>query len=354
VDSALDSYLKAISLNPANAMYWLGLATVYESKGDFEAAGSALDRALYLNPTYAKSRWMLVNQLLKEGGAAEDIVFELGRIIKDFPDERKRAFSVLHRITGDDVFLIIENAIPKDLESMVDYLDFLISRKLGVEVLWNAISSGAEIDQELASKYINFLVLNGEILKARSYWTKYMGLEEDFNNIILNSGFEDDLCGNRLCWRVDSVNGAHAGIDDAVFFEGRRSLKIEFDGSANVDFHHVFMPVPLEPGSTYTLTTFIKTEGLSTTNGFFLEVYGLQGCKFIARTEKLSGTNPWQELSVDFTSPTECRTAGVRLRRLGSRKLDNRIRGSVWVDGVRLVNRGVPTERATSEVEAAR
>ncbi len=340
VNLALTSYLKAISLNPVSAMYWLGLAKTYESKGDLKAASLALERALDLNPTYAKSRWMAVNLMLKEGGGRP--VQELGRIIKDFPTERKRAFSILHRITNDDVPFILEEAIPKELSLMAGYLDFLISRDdaRGVDILWSAISERFQTDESLRVKYINYLVSADQIPKARRYWSKDVGggkAEAESRNLILNSGFEDDICKNRLCWAIAAAKGVEAGIDDKLSYQGARSLRIEFDGTANVNFHHVSMIVPLEPGKTYTLSAFIKTEGLTTTNGFFIEFYGRGDCKFSARTKALTGSNPWRELNVEVKAPAGCRAGVVRLRRLKSEKFDNLIKGQVWLDGVSLV-----------------
>ena len=340
VNLSLASYLKAISLNPTNAMYWLGLAKSYESKGDLKAAKGALERALALNPSYAKSRWMAVNLMLNDGVGSP--VQELGRIIKDFPKERKRAYSVLHRVTNNDVPLILEEAIPKELSLMSGYLDFLISRDdaKGVEVLWSAINESFEIDESLRNKYIDYLVSANQIPKARSYWGEYTGGGKTGGeswNLVLNGGFENDICENLLCWTLRAAKGVEAGIDDKLFYQGARSMRIEFDGTVNINFYHVSMIVPLEPGRTYTLSAFIKTEGLTTTNGFFIEFYGRAGCKLNARTLALTGSNPWGQLSVEVKPPPGCSSGVVRLRRLKSTKFDNLIKGKVWLDGVSLV-----------------
>ena len=340
VNLALASYLKAISLNPVNAMYWLGLAKTFESKGDIKAARGALERAIDLNPSYAKSRWMAVNLMLKEGGFTP--VSELARIIKDFPKERTRAYSVLHRITNDDVSLILEEAVPKELASMAGYLDFLISRDdpEGVEVLYSAISERFQADESLRVKYINYLVVSDQVVKARRYWSGGLSRGKPAagsRNLILNSGFEEDICNNRLCWTIVDTKGVEAGIDDKLSYQGLRSLRIGFDGTANVNFHHVYMIVPLEPGNTHTLSAFIKTEGLTTTNGFFIEFYATGGCKYSTRTPALTGTNPWRQLSVEIKPPPGCKAGVVRLRRIESTKFDNLIKGRVWLDGVSLV-----------------
>lgn len=351
VDLALASYLKAISLNPVNAMYWLGLAKTFESNGDLKATKSALKRALALNPTYVKTRWMAVNLMLKEG--VGNPVQDLGGIIKDFPKERKRAFSVLHRVTNNDVPLILKEAIGKELSLMTEYLDFLISRDdaRGVDVLWSAVSERFEIDEGLRVKYINYLVSTEQIVKARSYWSEHIkggragGVPGgESGNLILNSGFEDEICENLLCWTIRGAKGFKAGItgiEEKLSYQGARSLRIEFDGTANINFHHISMIVPLEPGKSYTLSALIKTERLTTKNGFFIGLYGIGGCKFSARTKALTGSNAWGESSVEITPPQGCRTGVVRLRRIKSEKFDNLIEGQVWLDEIRLVESGV-------------
>ena len=340
---AMDSYARAISLNPANAMYWIGLAKVLESTGELDASSSALERAIKLNPTYEKSRWMKVNLLLSRASTIEALN-QLRLIIDEHPPERRRAFNVLKMITRNDVELILEEGIPHKQEPMESYLSFLMWEKNteGVMIVWKALSDGFEISSYFAAKYINYLVSVGEIWKARRYSDAYEGrvFFTGAQELISNNGFEDDICDNRLCWWIDPVQGASVRIDGGVSFKGGRSLKIEFDGSENVDFRHLFKVLPLEPNTPYLLKASVKSEGITTTNGLFMEFYGIGGCKFYSTSKAVTGSGDWTELRIDVNTPPGCRAGTVRFRRLKSDKIDNLIGGTLWIDDVRLSRAG--------------
>jgi hypothetical protein len=55
-----------------------------------------------------------------------------------------------------------------------------------------------------------------------------------------------------------------------------------------------------------------------------------------AATENLVGTSGWSEQRAEFTTAADTRLLLVRVVRPVSNKLDNRIGGAVWIDGVRL------------------
>jgi hypothetical protein len=54
------------------------------------------------------------------------------------------------------------------------------------------------------------------------------------------------------------------------------------------------------------------------------------------RTEELTGTNEWRLLDLTFTAGPGTKLIEVQLSREPSLKFDNKIRGTLWLDGVRL------------------
>ena len=340
LDMALASYVRGISLSPANAIYWIGLAKVYESKGRSIESWNALERARTLNPTYVKSRWMKVNFHLARGESM-GALGELREIIKWHPLERWRAFGVLHMVTKNNVELIVKEVMPVEQAPMEEYLSFLISRKqsAGVKLLWRIFTERLQVNSTLASRYIDYLVSIDDLWAARRYFDLYEGRVGDAESPqILNGGFEDDICSNRLCWWIEQVPGVRTLVDEDTTFAGKRSLKVEFDGSENVNFRHIFKAVPLLPNTRYELTATIKSDSITTLSGLFIEFYGTGACKFRSKSELLRGSSAWKDIRVVVSTPGECGSGIIKLRRLMSDKLDNRISGSLWIDNVRLTN----------------
>ena len=54
-DAAIESYTKAIALDPTNAVYFSNRAAAYSSKGDHAAAVEDGKRAIEVDPSFAKA-----------------------------------------------------------------------------------------------------------------------------------------------------------------------------------------------------------------------------------------------------------------------------------------------------------
>ncbi len=337
LNEALGYYINAIRLSPTNAYYWLELAKVYEDTGDLTGSRRALERAVVLNPTEKKTRWMMANLHLRQG--EPDLALEkIGSIIKDHPRERTKAFSLIYSITGSDVSRTLRLALGEGAKVRSEYLSFLMGRKDtdAVKALWRSAGEGFDPDPNVRVKYIDYLVKSGEIREAWEEWSEYKGPRNDESNLVWNGSFEEEPAGWGFGWKVGSVDGAQIVVDAGNSAYGKRSLKIEFDGSRNINFHHLRQVVPLEEGAGYTLAVNMKADDITTTNGVFMEVYGINGCSFNGKTEGLTGASGWREYIMEFSTPPGCGAGVVRVRRAKSTKLNNKIGGSVWIDDVSL------------------
>jgi hypothetical protein len=168
------------------------------------------------------------------------------------------------------------------------------------------------------------------------------------SNLVVNGDFEEDLLKMGFDWRVAPMEGIYAGVDTSTYHSPSRALLIRFSGKQNIDYHHVYQFVRVEPGRTYRLQGFLKTEGITTDSGPRLEVRdGHDASQLQTFSESNVGTSGgWTQVILDFTAgaKTELVLAGVA--RLPSRKLDNLIAGKVWVDDVSLAP--LPSEKVAS------
>jgi hypothetical protein len=134
---------------------------------------------------------------------------------------------------------------------------------------------------------------------------------------------------------MKAVSGAEVLVDDRVSHEGRSSLRITFDGSKNVYFHHAYQFVRWKPNTEYVLSAYLKTESVTTKSGVKLEVLGLNPA-FRHTSESLRGDNGWTLVSVRFLTPSGSLGGIVRIRRERTEKFDRFISGTAWIDGVQL------------------
>jgi hypothetical protein len=104
-----------------------------------------------------------------------------------------------------------------------------------------------------------------------------------------------------------------------------------------VNFDQPWQYVVVEPSTRYRLTGYFRTEGVTTTNGIQLEIQETHFGGALQETPNLTGTQPWTPGETEFTTDAKTELIRVVLRRRASQKLDNKIRGTVWVDDVSLV-----------------
>jgi hypothetical protein len=164
-------------------------------------------------------------------------------------------------------------------------------------------------------------------------WRRYTGSEG-----LTNPGFEKDVTGQAFDWR-------HWGEQDGDWelkrvhdepAEGNYSLKITFNGHANISFQHLYQILAVNPQQKYRLTYASKSRGITTDEGPFVEIVGYDTQGLYHAGPMITGTQNWHDESIDFIVPAESCAAVVRLRRRTSMRFDSKIRGTVWLDNFRL------------------
>ena len=212
--------------------------------------------------------------------------------------------------------------------------------------VWEVRASlGYKADRNETLRHVDFLIFQGDL--AEAYRTYKNRLREEglpvpsAGNLIINGGFEKEkFLGGGFDWKIGTIPGAEVAFDDAVAFEGKRSLRISFNGKENVDFHHVYQFVALRPDCDYVLKANIKTKAVTTKSGIKISIAGI-GQDFLATSEPLTGDNEWKELTVPFRTSNQSQGGVIRVRRDKTDKFDRFIAGTVWVDNVRLMEKGL-------------
>jgi hypothetical protein len=156
---------------------------------------------------------------------------------------------------------------------------------------------------------------------------------------VINGSFEKPLRNAGLDWRIAQGPGYQATLDDFAAQDGGRSLRVQFDGATNPEFGAITQWVPVEPGRDYHFRAFLKTDNLSTSSGMFLSVATVAapaGEAWERTTEASVGSTPWTEEQLDLHTGPNTRVVLIALRRRQSAKLDNLLRGTVWLDNVSL------------------
>jgi hypothetical protein len=209
------------------------------------------------------------------------------------------------------------------------------------EPVWAALRAARSVEaQRLGSEYAGALAAAGQGQTAQRIWGQVLadsGREAARRpgDFLTNGDFELNMPDAGLDWRFQQQPGYEIGIDNLVAQQGTRSLRVTFDGSANLDFSGVWQLAPVPPNRRYRFRAYMKLENVTTDQGIVFcvsPVAAPRAEQFVACTENRVGTETWMLRQLDFRAGPGTSVVLVQARRRQSQKLDNLIRGKVWID----------------------
>lgn len=117
---------------------------------------------------------------------------------------------------------------------------------------------------------------------------------------------------------------------------GTRSFRIHFTGKENVDYAHTLQQVFVTAG-IYRFTTFIRTQGITTDQGVAIHIFDFETpSRLNFKTDQFLGTTDWKRIEQTIRVPRETRLLAIQLVRQPTRKFDNLVSGTAWIDHVSL------------------
>lgn len=341
---AAKEYRIALSDNPLSSRTWFDTARVHWWLGQVKEARDALGLALRFNPSSSRLRWeaaLFQIQLEDYEGAIANLRY----LVMTEPDQRRTYFTLIHTLMRPADF--IRTALPSEPGIVSEYLDYLIGQD-EVEngrLVWRRLADlqPSALDLRVALSYVDMMLDHKDLPEAMAAWdlllrSRGIGRRNDsLGNLVWNGGFErDETWDAGFDWRMSRHTGVEIGVSSTSSTEGTRSLKIAFDGAHNPDLTAASQVIPVTPGSRYLLSSSIKTAGITTSNGPYLEVTDFLNGRRYAVSESYVGDRPWSEVRIPFQISAQTRAVVIKIRRDASQKLDNLIGGTAWFDQVAL------------------
>ena len=316
---------QAIATDVAAMDAWLRLAEAEAGKGRTAQAQKLLGLVADLTPGVLRWKWSQA-VLARDLGMADVSTASLnslvaaGRHVND-------AFYLLEIDQRQHTPAVLEKLLPENREP---YLRWLMQwrRPEDASLVWNALPLNRQEDPTLRLSFIDFLINNNKMLLVQDLWQTVADPSG-----ITNPGFEGTLTQRGFDWRFSNRKGEWIIQQTGYpFHSGRQSLEIHFSGQANSNFSSLYQYVPVSTGKRYRLAYWWKAKQITTDQGPFVEVTG-KDCKGLyQKGPMIVDTEDWAQVALEFDVPKGCDTALVRLRRLPSRRFDNKIEGTVWLD----------------------
>jgi hypothetical protein len=308
----------------------------------------AFERASRLFPQSPDINWKLANFYVRAGKVPQALG-TLRKVLIGGSVASPAVFALATNATRDSE-AILDTVLPARANIFFDYMQFQIQagRIDAAEQTWQRLLQlNLAFDLRQAFPYLDGLIQHHETAQLAQAWSALASRFPDRihpselpGDRITNGSFEFEILNGGLDWRVNPVEGVVVSVDSLNHFDGVRSLHIEFDGTRNLAYGDVLQVVLVEPDSHYELSAHMRAEGITTDSGPRLEVFDLYDmAKLFAYAPGLVGNSEWSLQRIQFATGPDTHLVIVRVARPVSQKLDNRIKGEVWLDQVNLVRR---------------
>ena len=344
IQQAIRYLQKATEINPRSADLWMELADAYVSSGDPAHALEAFQKAKASYPMSAEVAWRYGSFLLYQGKLSDGYE-EIHRAIAIDPSLTQNALSECWRC-NPSVSAILEIVLPAKSEYYGSAIHFFLSQNLvdSALVVWNRQRElGLSINLSDTIPLVDALIDQDRMAEAQQTWQRALKAinwprEPDSDeSLVFNGRFAHDITNGGFDWRAAEVKGARFGLDSEIIHASSRSFRVQFDGTANLDFQNVFQYVVVQPKSRYHFSAYVRTEEISTDSGVRFQIIDIRHPSEVQIvTPNVTGTNPWTLVQVDVLTGPETNLLKIGLRRIPSWKFDNKLSGTVWVDDVRL------------------
>jgi tetratricopeptide (TPR) repeat protein len=335
---AISSYRKSLEIDPSATSAWLDLAATYESEGNDVGARNAFINAKKTYPLSAEVSWRYGNFLLRQG-ELEPAFAEIRHSVEADPGRAGEAVSRCLRVEPD-ANVILDRVVPPTSEIYMAVMGDLAKDgqiESALKVWTRVVAMHPKIALHDAFQIVMELRNVGRASEAHKVWEQAVELaglaqlEGPGNSMVWDGGFEADVTGEAYAWRfLRNSRSAQTDFDTQQKHTGKRSLRVSFDGSSDVAFYDVCQTVPVEAGTAYELSAWMKSKELTTDQGLRIELRGG------AVTADVQGTQPWTRFATVWPGTKENQETQICLRRAQSDQEDNKIRGTAWVDDVAL------------------
>ena len=115
-------------------------------------------------------------------------------------------------------------------------------------------------------------------------------------NRIFNGDFEQAPTASVLDWNEVAFAGTQTSRDATLKYHGNYSLRVQFEGTENLDFHHISQSAAVAPG-VYRFQLYVKAAGLTTDEGVAFRLFDSESPgRWNVATEPIVGTVDWRKL----------------------------------------------------------
>jgi tetratricopeptide (TPR) repeat protein len=317
----LGMFEQTVRLAPFDYRWRQELGRALEQDEQPDRAEAEFKRAIELAPNFAFPHWRLANFYLRQDRVDEALA-ELKKAAENNQTYREQSFSLVWDYFGKDT-AIVESIAGDKPESRARLAYFFAGRGHADDAIriWNTLDDETKAANPELAKGMALGLYDQRKFRAALEFSKQAGFDPNADpETITDGSFERGLGesgDSRFNWRVVRNDPKmDIAIDQKVKREGTRSLRVSFKNYVKPELYNISQTVVTEPNTAYRLKFWVRTENLKSAGTPLIEIINANDDKLLARSLSYpTGSNDWQELTVDFTTPVDCVGVTVRTAR---------------------------------------
>ena len=339
----LNDFKQTVRLSPFDYRWWIELGRAYEQAEKSEAAEQAYLKAIEVAPAYTYPRWQLGNFYLRQNRSDEAFA-ELKNAAQKNAVYRQQVFSLVWDFYDQDTARLEQ--IAGDLpEVKTGLVQFYAAKGRAEDSLriWNTISDEGKRENQAIARLVAQSLFDKGFYRAAIGFVSGLGIEPKAKpETVLNGGFEDAISYTDYIyfnWKISPTEKMDINLDGAQKREGARSLRVSFNGFSSPQLSNIYQTIVINPGQTYVLSFWLKTENLKSAGTPVLDVLDKRDNKIIATSKPFPvGTNDWQEVKIEFTAPADTEAVYLRTARVFCGDACPLV-GTFWYDDFKLAKK---------------
>jgi cytochrome c-type biogenesis protein CcmH/NrfG len=344
VGSSVGMFENVVRLAPDDYRWWIELGRTNEQADRSEQAEMAFRRATDLAPAYAYPRWQFGNFLLR-AGRSDEAFAEFRKTTANDSAYREQVFSLAWDYFQHDPAKVEDVAV--DTPAVRASLAFFYAahgQAADALRVWNKLTDEQKADNKPIARIIAQALTEKKLYRQGLEFSRQVGIDPDAQfETITNGGFEKptgDPKDNYYGWNVERGDGKlDLSGDSSVHHSGNRSLRLTFRTFIKPELSDPWQVVAVQPGTSYTLHFWVRTENLRSAGMPTVEVVDPSDNRLIAASPAVAtGTNDWQEVALDIKAPDTSDGIVVRVARSYCGEACP-IVGIMWIDDFSLTKR---------------
>jgi hypothetical protein len=338
---ALRQFHRAVKLDSASAYNWANLGEAEMNSRNVTIARYCFQQAVKAGPFDPVILFRAANFAFQTGDSPATIS-HLRTILQD-PELKsyyEPAFLTYTRL-GLPIQQILDQGIPKTPTSGYAFLRFLMegNQLADSQAAWDWIGKNFGADDKLAGEYVSFLIRQNAASQSALVWQKLTARDfPDYrkSNWVFDGEFRQAPKPSPLDWSLEPSPSVQVTRVARAGHQGGWALQVKFSGDQNVDFKQVQQTIVLGPGR-WSLRAWVKTEAITTDSGVMLHLFDpADRQRLDVRSDNLTGTTPWTLVEKNFEARPATTVVTFEFIREPSRKFDNKIAGTAWLDSVEI------------------